>query len=588
MPKRSRRPTGGQKKARRPGKGRAPRRTSRVAPSRRGGPDLIDEVADALAADHPLPFLGLVSSFLEVLAGRPTPLQPREPGLPSLEELLDSFFEADLPETSALLAGIAGLSGDEVLRSRVRRETAARGDVLPRWLAQLDRSSATDRAVQVRHVLGDGDDLVFGVRLTDGSDVSVVVYVDHNLGTLVKDAFVAPRPLPELVEAMRTAMDDPDSTFEDIDPADARARITEAVELGAMTYPPLESDTWPACRPFVEWAVGLLPAGGTGYRRPEWTEADQQALADRFLASPYGAGLGDPDARALLDSLLWFGTDYGPGDPMRWSPVAVEILLADWIPRKIVADVAHLSRAPELLRAFVRFCHAERGIRPELTAQTLAAVDALEPAYQETIRTPRPQGPEALLAAMSALDPGGPWPSPQDFTAPMREELSRVVGGAAALDRLDDEPLPDEPFRWDGVPAEAGERVAEVLDLVDRFADEVLDVELRTAARRVLAEVSAADPALVRRARAASVAAAICWIVAKANGVFSDSGLAVKDLAGWFGVGATTPAQRAKPILQALGVDPSDFAYGLSPLGSPDHLTAATRAEVIAARDRLR
>jgi hypothetical protein len=34
--------------------------------------------------------------------------------------------------------------------------------------------------------------------------------------------------------------------------------------------------------------------------------------------------------------------------------VAVEILLADWIPRKIVADVAYLSNAPELLRAFIR------------------------------------------------------------------------------------------------------------------------------------------------------------------------------------------------------------------------------------------
>ncbi|QGK48821.1 hypothetical protein [Mycobacterium intracellulare] len=80
---------------------------------------------------------------------------------------------------------------------------------------------------------------------------------------------------------------------------------------------------------------------------------------DRFFTSPDGARLDDPDRRDLLESLLWYGTDYGPGDPLRWSPVRVEILLDDWIPRKIVAPVRYLAKAPELLRAFIRFAHAE-------------------------------------------------------------------------------------------------------------------------------------------------------------------------------------------------------------------------------------
>ena len=43
------------------------------------------------------------------------------------------------------------------------------------------------------------------------------------------------------------------------------------------------------------------------------------------------------------------------------SPVAVEIILHDWIPRKLVADPPYLAKAPDLLRAFVRFCHAWNG-----------------------------------------------------------------------------------------------------------------------------------------------------------------------------------------------------------------------------------
>ena len=84
-----------------------------------------------------------------------------------------------------------------------------------------------------------------------------------------------------------------------------------------MTVPPYETDTWPVCRPIVEWLTRRMPAGGVGYERPEWTERDQHELADRFFASRFGAPLDDADQRGLLESLIWFGTDYGPGDPLR-------------------------------------------------------------------------------------------------------------------------------------------------------------------------------------------------------------------------------------------------------------------------------
>ena len=430
------------------------------------------------------------------------------------------------------------------------------------------------------HVLGDGDDVVFGVTLPGGSELSIAVYIDHNLGTLVKDAFVAPGALPELLELMQRETDDPDVTLAELDPADARMRITEAIELGVITVPPVETDTWPACRPLVEWAVGLLPAGGRGYARPEWSSADRRALAERVLASPFGAGLTHPDHRGLLDEILWFGTDYGPGDPLRWSPVAVEILLADWLPRKIVADFTYLAKAPDVLRALVRFSHAERGIRKELTDETLDAVDALEPEYQATIRSPRLQGPEALLAAVGALDP-------ERYLASVElDELRRAVGGPRALDQLDDAPLPDEPFAVERVPADVQDRVAEVLELVDGCCDALLDVEHRTAARRLLAAVADGDPNIFRRrGRAETAAAAICWLVGKANRRFPWGDLQVKDLMAWFGLGAGSASQRSAPMLAAIGVDP--YRPGELELESPDYLTAARRRQLIAERDRL-
>ncbi|MGQ0778698.1 MAG: hypothetical protein ACT4NY_30510 [Pseudonocardiales bacterium] len=384
----------------------------RTPPQRRAGrdePDLMRNVATALADEHPLAILALVSALLAALEPRRHgPFDPEpETEVPSRDELVQTFLEVDLLETSALLALIAAFSGDDMLRRRVSREITSRADALPRWLADLTDTAPSDRVVEVVHVLRDGDNVVIGARLPGGHEITAAVYIDHNMGTLVKDAFVVPGSVDEFVEQMFAISDDPDTEARDLDPADARARITEAIKLGAISFPPFESETWPASRPLVEWMTAMLPEGGSGYQRPEWDDAALAGLTERFLAAPSGAGFDDADHRGLLESLLWFGTGYGPGDPLRWSPTAVEILLADWIPRKIVAEVGYLAKAPDLLRAFIRFCHRERGIRAELTTETLGAVDKYEPRYQKLIRSPRPQGPAALLAAMGLDAPDG-------------------------------------------------------------------------------------------------------------------------------------------------------------------------------------
>jgi hypothetical protein len=552
----------------------------------------MGDVAVALADDHPFALVSLVSSLLAALEPRRTNPFERapDPDAPTLDELVRTFLDVDLLETSALLALIAELSGDDIMRRRVRREIAQRAHPLPGWLADLGRTTVAG-VVEMVHVLGDGDNIMIGLNLPGGSALSLVVYIDHNMGTLVKDAFAVPQPLDALIAHMRAVGDDQDTTWTELSPADARTRIRDAVELGAITFPPFETDSWPACRPLVEWGIDMLPAGGTGYQRPHWDADALGELTTRFLASPFGAGLEDADHRSLLESVLWFGTDYGPGDPLRWSPVAVEILLVDWIPRKIVADATYLAEAPGLLRAFIRFCHHERGIRPALTADTLAAVDKYEPEYQRTIRSPRPQGPDALLAAIGALHPDSPWAlleaEPPSFPEAMLETLRRAVGGEDVLDKLDAAPLPDEPFQWDPIPADIHERVTEVLRLVDRCCEELLDVEYRTACRRYLGRAAAGDPEIFRRrSRADTAAAAICWCIGKANDLFSGEML-VKDLMGHFGMGQGSASQRNEPLLRAIGVDPHD-QYGSMNLGSPDYLTSARRQRILALRDRYR
>ena len=70
---------------------------------------------------------------------------------------------------------------------------------------------------------------------------------------------------------------------------------------------------------------------------------------------------------------------------------------------------------------------------------------------------------------------------PEDFEQSMLDWLAHDVGDRTRLDRLDEDPLPDEPFRWDGIPDDVTARVREVLGFVDGCCEEMLDLEYRTA-----------------------------------------------------------------------------------------------------------
>ena len=67
-------------------------------------------------------------------------------------------------------------------------------------------------------------------------------------------------------EIMARDGDSLDEVLEAVTPADARARVSQAL---ASTPTDAEQsgdwEQWPMLRPFVDFVVGLMPEGGTGY-----------------------------------------------------------------------------------------------------------------------------------------------------------------------------------------------------------------------------------------------------------------------------------------------------------------------------------
>jgi hypothetical protein len=83
--------------------------------------------------------------------------------------------------------------------------------------------------------------------------------------------------------------------------------------------------------------------------------------------------------------LLFELFETGSGDPLRWSAARVEEaiggtpLCEDRFPLEVALD------APDLLRAFIPYAHAQSGIREELTSRALAVIDALRSSFKREV-----------------------------------------------------------------------------------------------------------------------------------------------------------------------------------------------------------
>jgi hypothetical protein len=249
------------KRARREAR-RGKRRTSTANQGTDRETPLLDEVRHALDGGQPLDLLGLVSMLIVATSPRPAgPVQPDAERLAGLDELVAAFLEVSVPETTALLTGLGELIGDDdTLRDRCRGGVEARNDRLPRWLVDLAQTSV-HRAVRMTHVHGGGDELLLGVRLADGQEMTCAIYFDPLAMSAVGDAFFVPETIDTVLGVARAGNTDTDTDFLDVELTDARTELQHALDNPLSMLAVEESDTWPSCRALVQWLARLVPVG---------------------------------------------------------------------------------------------------------------------------------------------------------------------------------------------------------------------------------------------------------------------------------------------------------------------------------------
>lgn len=167
--------------------------------------ELFDHLRTALDRGHPGDLLSFASSLLaDFEPPGPAPFGPvdDEPDDVTIDDMLLALLEVDRVEITALLTAVAELLPNELRSRRIRSGLAGRDHRLPAWLTG-PAPLTIEGVVEMSHVLRDGDTVIVGARTANGDELAALVYIDHNLGTVVKDAFVAEESLTAMLESLR-------------------------------------------------------------------------------------------------------------------------------------------------------------------------------------------------------------------------------------------------------------------------------------------------------------------------------------------------------------------------------------------------
>jgi len=256
----------------------------------------------------------------------------------------------------------------------------------PPWVADLGRARPVAALVMCDDVFDDGTSILIEFDRPNADPHTLGLYIDHNMGGIVKDAFVA-GPLAEVRDRF------PDLC--ELDLGEARARLERALDILVHTLdPPVDKDV-DRLRGLMYACARLLPGGAALPDELEVpTPQERELLLDDFLGSPEGRRWrGDADAEDVAATAIEFGADYNHGGPLRWSPAVVEIFTTGWLARKVSREAEFFERVPAVLRDWVAYAGRRRGVPAAAVDTALGAVDLFT---------------EAMLSAVADRDRWGP------------------------------------------------------------------------------------------------------------------------------------------------------------------------------------
>lgn len=360
-----------------------------------------NQPTDALAAEH------WASSLIGTWHAGPMPGRDVEAlFIPGFVGALEALGTAPALATLRALGAVGAVEHARRAREAADR-LAARGLPEPAWSAALGQARPVAAALMSEEAFDDGLSVMIEFAGPGFEPHTLGIYIDHNMGGLVKDVFLA-GPLTEVRSKLgNRAPNQVGITICDLDLAEARARVEAALYMFDHTHdPPVTEDVRPL-RALVGARMRTLPGG---FELPddsgEVTPEERDALLADFLGSPEGERWrGDEDGEDLAQLAIDFGARYNHGGPLRWSPVVVEIFMTSWMARKVTREPKFFTCAPDVLRDWVTYAGRRRGVPAAPLREAVAAVEEYREQMLRAVGDPGAWGP-AKAFAVAALDAG--------------------------------------------------------------------------------------------------------------------------------------------------------------------------------------
>jgi hypothetical protein len=341
-----------------------------------------------------------------------------------LSALLGGVYAGTLPDRGEALAAFAteldghlAGAGAGPARAVLAALTGAGSPVEPaepaepRWVRSLGAVRATGGwAYGDRY--GDQTSYVVTFAYEDeaagGPEHALLLLIDHNLG-LVRDIVVAAPAGPVLDRLRESVLTDPDAMtwFAEVDPATVRAAATAYLRAtdNAPELPPSAglADNRAVAAARLATLPGRAAAGdapGAAADDAAGAGTDRAALAAQFLQSPEARLSGLSAAVGGRGEAVGYGlgliVDFAEsrgGDPLRWSPRAVEVFLLEWVHGRAVLDAADARTLPDALGAWVLWSGRLLGLPDAAVQATFDEVGTARAEFARLCATGERQSP---------------------------------------------------------------------------------------------------------------------------------------------------------------------------------------------------
>lgn len=308
------------------------------------------------------------------------------------QRLVDYLVAKRSDDALAVLHGVAAVATSETL-ARLSRAGALRlrvaGRTDPPWAETVGRSSFVEAFAPI-DPYEEQDLVVSTFEYPDGRRHALVYLADQNFDGLVRQAHIANDP----DDVRRAFIESGELALRRVDAQEVADRLAQGLLIYDMSIdPPCDGDM-PPLVPLLRARQRALPPPVEMEQRV-FTNRQRHAILDEFARAKEAAR--SKPAIELADFFVSCRLERLDADPLRWSPIAVEFCLLDWLPRKATLDDADIRAVPDALKRWVRFSGRKKGLAADAIDETVGAVDRFSPDFRRAMRDPSRFGPAKSL-----------------------------------------------------------------------------------------------------------------------------------------------------------------------------------------------